>query len=565
MHVSRVSIVAVAASLLFAAAPVAAQQEEPWTDPDPPGPPERHALGEDFGFGVGAEYRAQGTYVNPISLNTINERRLGFIEHRLRLDASIDYDEKVRIVTSIDILDGVLWGDNGTVGTDPEPEAGTTVNARSPNEATPCIGYKGGENGDPLKAESYGFVLCDSEIFKVRRLYGDVITPIGLLRVGRQPFTLGYSIQGATGDGRANRFGIARRGTYVDRIAFGTKPLEAFKAEGERDLSLDKGFFVTVLYDHLVSDDLRLVNDDERQVGGAVFYRAKEFPGGKDLEALAYYVHRWSDEHSTNVNIFGGRAISRFGPVFLGLEGAANIGSTREIAEAYKVINNDPVVDQTILQVGARAVARYDWPVVRAGEEKKPGLSAYLEVDYASGDGDPQARTDLSQMVWAQDMNVGLLMFEHVFAFQTARAAAAATETLRRLGATSFPVDAIDTRGSFANAFAIFPQFDFRPHKDVLIRHGVLLAWAPSPVVDPVASLLGRDGVEIEDDLVNFAGGKPGQFYGAEIDLRAQWRFLDHFALDLEGALLFPGDALQDENGDAVRSGLLQGRTTFFF
>ena len=169
MHVSRVSIVAVAASLLFAAAPVAAQQEEPWTDPDPPGPPERHAIGEDFGFSVGAEYRAQGTYVNPISLNTINERRLGFIEHRLRLDASVDYDEKVRIVTSIDILDGVLWGDNGTVGTDPEPEAGTTVNARSPNEATPCIGYKGGENGDPLKAESYGFVLCDSEIFSRSR------------------------------------------------------------------------------------------------------------------------------------------------------------------------------------------------------------------------------------------------------------------------------------------------------------------------------------------------------------------------------------------------------------
>lgn len=565
MLLARVSLVVTMASLTLVALPAAAQQEEPWTDPDPAGPPERHRLGEDFGIAVGAEYRAQGTYINPISLNTINERRLGFIEHRLRFDGIVDYDEKVRINTSIDILDGVLWGDNGTVGTDPEPEAGTTVNTRNPNEATPCIGYKGGESGDPLKADSYGFVLCDSKIFNVRRLHGDVVTPVGLLRIGRQPFTLGYSIQGATGDGRANRFGIARRGSYVDRIAFGTKPIEAFKSEEERNLSLDEGFFVTALYDHLVSDDLRLFNDDERQVGGAVFFRAKEYPGGKDLEALGYYVHRWSDEHSTNVNIFGGRFISRFGPVFIGLEGAANIGSTREIAEAYKVINNDPVVDQQILQVGARAVARYDWPVVRAKEERQPGLSVYLELDYASGDGDPEARTDLSQMVWAQDMNVGLLMFEHVFYFQTARAAAAATETLRRLGAKSFPVDAIDTRGSFANAFAVFPQFDFRPHKDVLIRHGVLLAWAPSPVVDPVASLLGRDGVKIEDDLVNFAGGKPGQFYGAEIDLRAQWRFLEHFAADLEGAILFPGSALENENGDAVRSVLVQGRTTFFF
>jgi hypothetical protein len=168
-------------------------------------------------------------------------------------------------------------------------------------------------------------------------------------------------------------------------------------------------------------------------------------------------------------------------------------------------------------------------------------------------------------MTWAPDMNVGLLMFEHILRFQSARAGAAATEVLRRLGAKSFPVDSIDTRGSFTNAFAVFPQMDFRPHRDVLFRTGVLLAWAPAPVVDPVASLLARDGVEIEDDLVNFAGGKPGQFYGAELDLRAQWRFLEHFALDLEGAILFPGDAFQDQNGDAARSVLVQGRTSFYF
>lgn len=549
-------------SAILVAPPVLA--EEPWSDPDPPGPPTRFKLG-DVGLHLGAEYRAQGTYINPISVNTINERRIGFIEHRLRLDAGVDYDEKVKIVTSIDVLDGVLWGDNGTVGLEPEPEAGTTVNTRSPNEATPCIGYKGGDGGDPLNGDDYGFLLCDQKVFQLRRLYGDVVTPIGLVRIGRQAFTLGDGIQGATGDGRHNRFGIARRGQYVDRIAFGTKPLEVLKPDEERDLGEQEGFFVTLVYDHLVSDELQLFNDDERQVGGSVFYRDKEYPVGQDLEAQVYYVHRWSDAQSTNVNIFGGRAISRFGPVYVGVEAAANIGSTREIAEAYKVITNDPVVDQNIRQVGARLVARYDWPVVRAGEPRQPGLSAYIEIDYASGDADPLARTDLTQFVWSPDMNVGLLMFEHILYFQTARAAAAATETLRRLGAKSFPVDSIDTRGSFTNAFAVFPQFDYRPHPDVLFRHGVLLAWAPDPMVDPVASLLRRDGVTIDDDVVNFAGGRPGQFYGAEIDLRAQWRFLEHFAADLEGAILFPGSALEDENGDAVRSVLVQGRTSFFF
>ncbi|NUP10583.1 MAG: hypothetical protein HOW73_31430 [Polyangiaceae bacterium] len=551
-----------ALSVLLIAGTAAA--DEPWIDADPGAPPIRVPIG-DFGFSGAAEYRASGTYINPIALNTISQRRIAWLEHRLRLDATADYDDKIRIVTSIDILDGVLWGDNGTPLEPPETEAGTTVNAKNPNEAVPCIGYKGGPTGDPLRSEDYGYSLCEGKLFNVRRLYGDVVTPIGLIRIGRQPFTLGNALQGVPGDGRFNRFGYAHDGNYVDRIAFGTKPLEALKPAEERSLALDEGLFTVAFYDHLVSDNLQLFNDDEHQVGGAVYYKQKNLSILSDIELLGYYVHRWSSEHSTNVNIFGGRAVSRIGPVYVGLEAASNIGSTREVAAAYKAITNDPVVDQRILQVGARAVARYDYPVVHAGEQRQPGFSAYLEIDYASGDGDPQARTDLSQFTWAEDMNVGLLMFEHVLHFQSARAAAAATETLGRLNAQSYPVDSIDTRGSFTNAFAIFPQVDFRPHPDVLLRAGVLVAWAPDPVVDPVASLLARDGESIDDDLVNFAGGKPGQFYGTEVDLRGQWRFLEHFVADLEGAIMVPGDAFEDENGDAVRSVLVQGRTSFFF
>ena len=47
--------------------------------------------------------------------------------------------------------------------------------------------------------------------------------------------------------------------------------------------------------------------------------------------------------------------------------------------------------------------------------------------------------------------------------------------------------------------------------------------------------------------------------------MRVQYRMYDHFIADLEGAVLFPGDALQDANGDAVRSWLGQARGTFFF
>jgi len=218
-------------------------------------------------------------------------------------------------------------------------------------------------------------------------------------------------------------------------------------------------------------------------------------------------------------------------------------------------LTNDPPVDQTIRSYGGRGVVRYDRPI----------FSAYFEVDYASGDPDPSPRTPLTGFTFAEDTNVGLLLFKHVLHSASARASASGVELLRRLGARTFPAEAVDTRGAFTNAFAIFPQFDVRPAPSLLLRGGVLMAWAPSPVNDPIGSLQARDGGSIQDDLVNYAGGKPGRYYGTELDARVQYKFEDHFLLDLEGAVLFPGSALKDSDGLAARSVMLQARTTFFF
>lgn len=527
---------------------------EPWSDPDPAGPPERQPVGDGtYGWRGAAEYRAMALYINPISLNTERDRRVSWMEHRLRLDGAIDYQDKVRIVTSVDALDGVLWGDNGTFGGQPSSNSGVNVNTKNPNVTAPCVTYQG--TGDPLDKASYGYGLCSREQVTVRRLYGEVMTPVGMLRIGRQPTGVGAALQQNDGDGRKNRFGYARTGNSTDRVMFATKPLEAFKPKEERDTSEREGMFLVVAYDRLVTDDPQLFADDVHGTVVAIRLLEPEYAGGRDLELLSFWSHRWDQQYGTRVDTFGLRAFSRFGDFYAGFEGATNVGKTHEIAESYKLIANDPVVDQPIRQFGARGVVRYD----------QPTFSLYLEGDYASGDDDPQARTPLTQFTWAEDTNVGLLMFKHVLAFQSARASAAGVETLRRLGAASFPAEAVNTRGSFTDALAIFPQVDVRPHRNVLLRGGVLVAWAPAALVDPVQSLLNRDGVTIQDDLVNFAGGKPGHFYGTELDGRFQWRYLDHFAFDLEGALLFPGNAFQDANGYAVRSVLVQGRTTFFF
>src|SRR5262245_16607973 len=79
---------------------------EPWADPDPDPatPPRRLTLFSDIGVRGGAEYRAQLVHVNPISLNSVTDRRVSSIDHRLRLDAGVDYKDMVRIYTSVDAL-----------------------------------------------------------------------------------------------------------------------------------------------------------------------------------------------------------------------------------------------------------------------------------------------------------------------------------------------------------------------------------------------------------------------------------------------------------------------------
>lgn len=531
-----------------------ARAVEPWSDPDPAGPPERLTLGPSTGFRGGVEYRANGVAVRPLDLASTRERHFSLIEHRLRLDAGIDHEDKVRLNTSFDIMDGVLWGDNGTVLDQAEPTVGANVGTVNPSTTGSCMSLRPGEPSQ--EATSYHYGLCKADPVFVRRLYGDVITPVGLLRIGRQAFTEGASISVNDGDGRKNRFGFARRGNSADRILFATKPLEAFKPPAERDKTETKGVFLILAYDRLVTDDPQRFKDDLHGWITALRWLEPEHAYGSDFEARVYHAYRFSRANDTNVHAFGGRLMSKLrGDLTAGIESAFILGSTREVSEAFRVISNDPAVDQPIRQLGARAVVRYD----------KPQYTVYLEGDYASGDSDPSARSALTQFRFADDTNVGLLLFEHVLAYQSARAAAAGVALLRDLGAPSYPTDQIATRGAFTNAAALFPQVDVRPAQNLLLRGGVLFAWAPGKVVDPLRSIQRRDGNQLDDDLVNFAGGRPGRYYGTELDLRVQYRMFDHFAADLEGAVLFPGSALEDANGDAVNSFLGQARGTFFF
>src|SRR4051812_42565986 len=142
----------------FALGSSTAAAVEPWSDPDPGAPPSRLSLGPSTGFRGALEYRANALLVRPLDLNSTRDRNISLIEHRLRLDGAIDWEEKVRVTASVDVLDSVLWGDNGSLGTSPEPTTGANVSTSNPNLATACIQARPGE--PTTESGSYHYGLC---------------------------------------------------------------------------------------------------------------------------------------------------------------------------------------------------------------------------------------------------------------------------------------------------------------------------------------------------------------------------------------------------------------------
>ena len=101
---------------------------------------------------------------------------------------------------------------------------------------------------------------------------------------------------------------------------------------------------------------------------------------------------------------------------------------------------------------------------------------------------------------------------------------------------------------------------DNKKHK-VHTRLGVLFAWPDDGgVVDPIVTALALDGNSVEDDAVNFHGGKPGSYYGTEFDLQVSWEYREFFTWTVEAAYLQPGSSLEDEHGDAVSAYLVENR-----
>lgn len=521
---------------------------------------------DDTTVEVDSDYRLRFLRIEPLELNGDEVRKMQWAEQRYRLDARAKAEGIGQIRFQADALDGVLMGDNGQFGGSPSSNSGVSLATKLPNVTTWEVGLP--EGRDPLNPDSYVPVLVEKDPIEINYLYGEIFLPIGLLRIGRQPVRVGAGITAHDG-ARRNRWGVSEFSDTADRILFGTKLDEAIKIAvdptREPDLSLDRGLIFGLFYDFMKQDQPQYTGDDLRQMGVAFDWRLKdvEFLGfmWDRINLATNIVYLNNAEFDTDIFGFPTNLGFEVGDLVLEAQYMHINGRTSEIAEGFAALGSGGTERQRIIAHGARIQADYTI-----------GPATFtIELDYASGDDDPRTSNPITSFSFARDLNVGLLMFEHILRFESARSVAVGVENLSSLDVESFPLTEVQTEGRFTNAMAIFPQV----YIDLLntainrvhTRIGVLMAWAAADrgVVDPILTTLAVDGNEISDDIVNFHGGRGGSFYGTEIDLQLGWKYKEHFEWIVEGAYLFPGSGFEDENGDAVNSYLFENRFVFLF
>ena len=167
-----------------------------------------------------------------------------------------------------------------------------------------------------------------------------------------------------------------------------------------------------------------------------------------------------------------------------------------------------------------------------------------LDLVYASGD---QNLHDANLRGFHVDpeFETGLLLFRYVQAAQTGRGVTTASDP-SLVGAPPTGLERVPTRGGYTDAAVLFPRVWVRPLHGMETYGGVLFAFAPAKNVDPFNTDLAGGTPR------NALGGKPGSYWGTEVDLGVRYRlYLHHTELSAgaEGGVLMPGSALRDAAG----------------
>ena len=426
-------------------------------------------------------------------------RDTSFYRHQMRLSPRLSYGEIATLQADLDILDGVIWGDNAEV-------AALPLFATDPSST--------GFDGNPIDGLS------------LRRLWLELKIPVGVLRVGRQPSQWGLGLLANKGDGLGADFGDFQHGLSADRILFATKPVQIVQTlMGNPNAGKGWGskLIMAFAYDQIVdlADKADAENgeatcstcppqvvlsrpgDDVHQYVLVLAYKDEKANLLTDSDVLVagvYGVHRVQKETKSKVWILDAHLKLRLGNFGLETEVLFLAGDTEAIDTGF----NPKTID---IKGGA----------LRAGYYERE-FDIELELGWAPGDSETTDE-NFTGFPFHPDYNVGLLLYEQVLAARTARAW---TRDQRGLW----------SKGGVWNSKYIYPKIRWRPSfVEGLSVTGAFL-WAQA---------------NADTNAIWFATTEAGGGdldLGYEIDLAVRYDFYRYFHGKVEAGVFIPGRAL---------------------
>ncbi len=414
-------------------------------------------------------------------------------------------------------------------------------------------GYFAGEETRFVDTAEDPFNNRDALRIAPRWLYLQWTSPIGLFRVGQQPSYWGMGIIANDGD-HPTLFGDYINGSIVERFLFATKP-------GGRDSK----FNLALAGDIVFEDNNANLRDDEFAAQGivAAVYRDKDPSPSTDPAVNSvglYLVYRHQQQEavalqdprqvgvpirefdetldvfvvdsagSLNVKVPGSRA-----HVFGAYEIAYLHGKT-DIFRTIETTLNNRREDVRALGAAAKigAVATRG-----SGEDRWGEFVASVEWGWASGDADPNDG-EVTRFTIDANHNVGLILFDEILKWKTARAAANAQDP-DLVNRPAPGVQLLPSDGGIFGATYVYPTFVYRPVPQLDLKTAVVIAQTSADFVDPVR-------VATDGRFLNYDGGTATSHdLGVELDAGIEYRLqVGHglgVQLGAQGGVFFPGNA----------------------
>jgi len=401
---------------------------------------------------------------------------------------------------------------------------------------------------------------------KLRTLWLQVQTPIGQLRLGQQASHWGMGLLENDGD-HATLFGDPSGGTLCERLDLVAQPLGI---TGPLEIGASGGLVFEDRWAQLLHGERAL------QLLGTAQWRSQSFELGvhggyryqeRDHALLGGQssLREWLEVGQLSV---AGRFVapvpSAPAVLFGQAEGVLVAGSTNMTRTAEQARSGD---SETITSFGGAlvlgvAVQAQDLAQPAPADEGKPQdrsaqridpqrwgeLVLSVELGYASGDAQPADGTS-RRFVFDPNHHVGLVLFEHVLGWKTARAANIAQDP-SIVGRGAPGLELWPSGGGVAGASYLYPTLLVRPVSWLDLKAGVLVAQASADVVDPARYWL-------RGEVASYDGGNARRHdLGLELDLGVDTRLKPSDAVGIElgaeGGLLLAGHAFDDEAGEPL-------------